>query len=110
MDNTRSLSAFSKRVLIFASVILVLLFVSSAIAYADEGTAYLLYRGTSRVITAPFQGANTMISQSVSQPFPFGIVAGTLNGTMKAVTGVLSGAIDLVRGAAPYAKYAIFFL
>jgi len=105
---------FKIKALLFVPVILAFFFVSTPSVNAgnikDQSTAGLLYRGTSRILTAPMRGASTAINQSTRQPFPFGLVAGTLNGTVQTVAGVLSGAIDLARGAVPYAKYLVFFI
>lgn len=112
MKNTHLFKGYKLKTLIIVALILGFLIIATPPVYAGDkdSTAYLLYRGTSRVITAPFSGASTMLQQTVTRPFPYGMVTGTLNGTMKIVEGVLSGAIDLARGAAPYAKYLVFLL
>ncbi len=44
--------------------------------------------------------------KGAAQSFPFGILAGALRGTVKTFGGVLGGAFNIAKGAAPYAKYA----
>lgn len=46
------------------------------------------------------------ILKGAAQSFPFGILAGALRGTVKTLGGVLGGAFNIAKGAAPYAKYA----
>ena len=48
------------------------------------------------------------ILKGATQSFPFGILAGAMRGTVKTLGGVLGGAFNMARGAAPYAKYAAF--
>lgn len=48
----------------------------------------------------------TEILKGTVSSFPFGIITGTIRGTAKTLKGVLGGSFNVVRGAAPYAKYA----
>ena len=79
----------------------------SPCAYADG--IPLIARGLGRVIFSVLEIPKEMITRS-TQAFPLGLVAGTLGGAVKAVSGTLVGAVDIARGAAPYAKYAVFAL
>ena len=74
-------------------------------AYADS--VGLISRGAGRVIFSVFEIPKAMITYG-TQTFPLGLVAGTVGGTMKAVAGTVVGAVDMARGAAPYAKYLVF--
>lgn len=92
-----------KRLLLF----LVLVFLGSSLlpksAHADG--IPLIARGIGRTLFSVLQLPKDMI-QNGGQAFPLGLVTGAISGTMKAVAGTLVGAVDIARGAAPYAKYA----
>jgi len=77
-------------------------------AYADN--LGLLVRGVAKTVGAVFEIPRAMIEDSGRVMFPFGIVTGAVTGTVKTVGSVLSGALDIAQGAAPYAKYAILFI
>lgn len=64
-------------------------------------------RGVARTIFSVLEIPKDMIVNS-PKAFPLGLIGGTLAGTMKAVTGTVVGAVDIARGAAPYAKYLVF--
>jgi hypothetical protein len=74
--------------------------------YADS-TAYL-FRGLARTLATAFEIPKTVLGMTASSLSPVGLVEGVLSGTMKTVGGLLGASQDLVRGAAPYAKYAVF--
>jgi hypothetical protein len=76
-------------------------------AYADN--IALITRGVARTLFSAFQIPKEMLANA-GHAFPLGLVAGTLNGALKTVVGTVMGAGDIARGAAPYAKYAIFAL
>ena len=76
-------------------------------AYADS--MGLIFRGAAKTVAAAFQIPAGMI-QGSTQAFPLGLVAGAVTGTFKTIGGVLSGGLDMARGAAPYAKYMVFFM
>jgi len=63
--------------------------------------------GTGKMITGAFSIPTEIIKGGVSS-FPFGIITGAIKGTFKTVGYVVSGAFDVAKGAAPYAKYAAF--
>ena len=81
------------------------LLVSSS-AHADVA---LIAQGLAKTVFAVFQLPASMIAGS-TQSFPLGLLTGTVAGTMKMAVGTVIGAADMARGAAPYAKYAIFAL
>jgi len=82
--------------------------VSPQPAFAGAGRdASLIMRGVGKTVGSVFQLPITMLASSTTA-FPFGLLGGAVLGTFKAVGGTLSGAFDIARGAAPYAKYAIF--
>jgi hypothetical protein len=76
-------------------------------AYADN--LALITRGVARTLFSAFQIPKEML-MNAGNAFPLGMVFGAMNGAMKTVVGTVMGAADIARGAAPYAKYAIFAL
>ena len=93
------------------SAFLFLFFVSLKQVYADSigGDMGLITRGVARVLFSAFQIPAGMMANA-GNVFPLGLVAGALSGAVKTVMGTLMGATDIARGAAPYAKYAVFAL
>jgi len=77
--------------------------------FAKSSAGYLM-RGTAKTFLSAFEIPRTMLQHSQQVMFPFGLVTGTVVGAARTVTGTLSGVFDLARGAAPYAKYAIFLV
>ena len=75
-------------------------------AFASIG---LIAQGLAKTVYAVFQLPVSILAGS-TQSFPLGIVTGAVSGSVKAVTGTVMGAVDMARGAAPYAKYAVFAL
>jgi hypothetical protein len=69
-----------------------------------------LIQGTAKTLLSAFEIPRTMLQHSQQMMFPFGLVTGSVVGAARTVTGTLSGVFDLARGAAPFAKYAIFFV
>ena len=69
----------------------------------------LITRGIARTFFSAFEIPKAMASNA-GQAFPLGMLAGTLTGSVRMVAGTLMGATDIARGAAPYAKYMIFFI
>jgi hypothetical protein len=80
-------------------------------AHADVGqdVSYAA-RGASKLVGSMFAIPKAMIQDTGRVMFPFGLVTGAVRGTFQTVTGVVSGAVDLARGGAPYAKYAAMAL
>jgi hypothetical protein len=78
------------------------------------GTAHannaLILRGLARTVTSAFEIPKTMISHSRKVVFPVGIVTGAVEGSLRTVVGTVAGALDIAQGAAPYAKYMLFFV
>lgn len=69
----------------------------------------LILRGTAKTLLSVFQLPGTMLQSSMDS-FPLGLISGAVQGSVNAVMGTLSGVVDIARGAAPYAKYAIFLV
>ena len=67
----------------------------------------LLFRGVAKIVSAVFQVPASMLKGS-TQSFPLGLITGAIGGTAKTLMGAVSGSMDIARGAAPYAKYALF--
>ena len=76
---------------------------------AAAGNGDYLVRGAAKTMFATMEIPRSMISQSTRAPFPVGLVTGAISGVFRTALGIVSGAADLARGAAPYAKYAVFF-
>ncbi|MBI3314041.1 MAG: hypothetical protein HYZ83_07380 [Candidatus Omnitrophica bacterium] len=76
--------------------------------YAQDNIG-LIFRGVARLVGTAFQVPATILRDSITG-FPFGVIGGAVNGSFQAVSGVLSGGMDIARGSAPYAKYAALAL
>ena len=81
------------------------LLVSPDFAFADNN-AYIL-RGVAKILGAAFQLPGQILEKGATE-FPFGILTGTVNGVAQTFWGLLSGSLDVAKGAAPYAKYMFF--
>ena len=79
--------------------------------YADDDTNFAyISRGFFRILTAAFQIPRYLLYKTLSEPIGLGTVDGALTGAYYAVAELSGGALDIARGAAPYAKYMVFFL
>ncbi|MBU3759092.1 MAG: hypothetical protein FGM27_04105 [Candidatus Omnitrophica bacterium] len=72
-----------------------------------ERDAGLILRGVAKTVGSALHVPSQVLA-GTAQSFPLGVVGGAVGGTMKAVGGTLSGAWDIARGSAPYAKYLVF--
>lgn len=93
----------NKRLRLLLIFVLFLLPAAPPAARADD--IGLIFRGVAKTLFSVLQIPGDMIKGS-THVFPLGLIVGAATGTMKAVMGTLSGAADIARGAAPYAKYA----
>ncbi len=92
-------------------ILFILLLKAEPPAYAaDSDNIALVFRGVARTLFSVVEIPRTIIENPGNAPFPLNIVTGTVAGTVKTVAGTVMGAFDIARGAAPYAKYAIFAL
>ncbi len=85
-----------------------LLFLGSGGLFAGNDNLGLIMNGVGKTVVAAAQ-----VPQALSRSggaFPFGIVNAAMGGSMRALQGALNGASDIARGAAPYAKYMLFFI
>ena len=98
-----------KKRFLFPVLLILALTSFNASAYAD-GDIGLIFQGVARTFLSVFEIPRAMMEQSTQVLFPFGIVTGAVTGTVRTVIGTLAGAADIARGAAPYAKYMIFFI
>ena len=71
-------------------------------------TDALIFRGIGKAIVSVLSIPVGVATGAAQGGFPFGMIGGVIRGTANAVGGTLSSAFDLVRGGAPYAKYAAF--
>jgi hypothetical protein len=88
--------------------LLFLCLISLQNVYAESGLP-LVARGAGRTLFSVLEIPKEMIVHG-GQAFPLGLVGGVIGGTMKAVAGTVVGAVDMARGAAPYAKYGLLAL
>lgn len=95
------------RILILWLFLCVLSLVSCPVASANPA---MILRGVAKTVSAVFQIPAAMIVDSSRAVFPFGLISGAIRGTFRTVGGVFSGAVDMARGGAPYAKYAALAL
>ncbi len=79
-----------------------------AVSLADDTGRFAqgLYNTTTGALEIPYQ----VVNSTLTKPFPFGVVDGVLRGTMYSVSKIFGGLFDMGAAAAPYAKYAIFFV
>ncbi len=82
---------------------------ANAAAHASDGDnlRHVLH-GAGQTLFSSMEIPRTILRNSA--PFPFNIVTGAVAGTFRTVAGTVMGAAEMARGAAPYAKYAIFAL
>ena len=81
-------------------------------AFPAEASANpgLILRGLGRTLFSVVEIPRAMIEHSCKVIFPVGIVTGTCAGTYRMLVGTVTGAIEMAQGAAPYAKYMVFFI
>lgn len=91
---------------IFIVVVLSLSTIWEANAGTGDDVAYAS-RGAGKMISGVFAVPQCMLQDSTRVMFPFGLVTGAIRGVAKTVGNVVSGAVDMARGASPYAKYAV---
>jgi len=88
------------------SLVLGVLFTSSPVfAEVGEDISYAA-QGATQIVGSAFAIPKAMLQDSGHVMFPFGLVTGAIRGTVQTVTGLVGGAMNVARGAAPYAKYA----
>ncbi len=99
---------FKKSVMVLClSLAFVCLVTVDARASQDTGRFVQgLYNTTTGALEIPYQ----LVNSTLTKPFPFGVVDGAVRGTMYSVTKIFGGLFDMGAAAAPYAKYAIFFV
>lgn len=99
----------NKKHLLFIIFFLILLHLFHAGPVYAQDNVGLIFQGIAKLIGTAFQVPATVIRSSFTG-FPFGIIGGAINGSFQAVSGVLTGGMDIARGSAPYAKYAALAL
>ena len=66
--------------------------------------------GFMRLLMAPFQIPYQAFDGTVRGPLVMGTVGGVFRGAFYTVSDLVGGVFDMVAAAAPYAKYAVFFV
>ena len=99
----------SHALFLFAGLWACLSFQTFAYAGTGRDAAYIT-RGAGRIVGSVFAIPKAMLQDSTCVLFPFGIVTGAVRGTVQMVGGIVGGTVDVVRGSAPYAKYAALAL
>lgn len=97
-----------KKNLVILALLLTALTSFGTPAYADS--IGLIFQGVAKTLFSVFQLPKAMWAYTTELGFPVGLVAGTVLGTVDTVLSTLGGAADIARGAAPYAKYAVFLI
>ena len=92
------------------SIGLVALFLTVFLVPEAYANVPLILRGLGKTLFSVFEIPRTIIGQSTAGLFPLSLVTGTVMGSVRMVMGTLGGAFDLVQGAAPFAKYALFLV
>jgi len=98
---------FLRRKFIFSLVLLSFFMVGRAEAGRNEA---LIVNGVAKTISSAFAIPFGILGGAAQNGFPFGLVTGAVQGTFSAVGKAVSGAADIARGGAPYAKYAALAL
>lgn len=93
----------------FLLVTLVVALFMPPLARAGRNEAYIS-RGIQRTLFSTVEIPRTMIEHSKRMIFPVGLLTGAIAGTFRTLVGTAAGAADIARGAAPYAKYLVFFV
>lgn len=88
------------------SILLSLMLAFFAPQALAKSTDALLFRGVGKALGAVLSIPVGMATGAAQGGFPFGMIGGVVRGTASAVGSTISGAFDLARGGAPYAKYA----
>ena len=88
---------------------ILLLFIFCVFTTPVHAAVNQVLRGAGRTLFSVVEIPKSIVQQS-TRSFPLGIVTGTVQGTYRAVAGTVSGVVDMAVGAAPYAKYLIFFI
>ena len=87
------------------------IFPPEPLLYADHAENFShISRGFTRVLGAAFQIPLYLVRKTLSEPPGLGTVDGALTGTFYAVKELSEGIFQIGAGAAPYAKYALFFI
>lgn len=97
------------RFVTFSLLFLVLFAAASRPVYAGGENLQLIFSGLARTVFSVVKLPVTILASS-TKSFLLGLITGVFKGTAEVIGGTLGGAFDTARGAAPYAKYAIFAL
>ena len=98
-----------KQKLFFVSVLGFLFILSSHLFADDVQNVNYVERGFYRILSGPFEIPKQLFQRTFNEPLLIGTVDGALTGTVSALSNVLGGLFDVVRGTLPYAKYGPFF-
>jgi len=76
--------------------------------YVYAGGIGLVFQGVARIVGSVLQVPIHLVSRTAQDPFPIGLVTGTLEGAFYLLAEAVAGTGQIAAGAAPYAKYLVF--
>jgi len=98
-----------KHKIVFGLFLLLLFLPTPLFAEGYQDTNRFTY-GFRRILMAPFRIPYSTLRGTFYGPPVTGTLGGAVSGTFQTVNDLLGGAFDMAASAAPYAKYAIFFI
>ena len=98
-----------KRKVVIGFLVL-LLFLPSPLFAKEYRDTNRFVSGFWRIFMAPFRLPFYMVKGTIYGPPIVGTAQGVVVGTFSTVTDLVGGIFDMAAAAAPYAKYAIFFV
>lgn len=94
----------------FAALIIFFLLSKPLYALVDSRDTASFMNGFKKVALSAFQLPIQTVKSTLQGPIGLGTVEGVVGGTVHTVTNAVGGVFDMAAAAAPYAKYAIFFV
>ena len=87
-----------------------LLILLPATVFAEYQDTNRFTYGFRRMLMAPFRLPYNTLRGTFYGPPVTGTLGGVMSGTFQTVNDLMGGAFDMAASAAPYAKYALFFI
>jgi len=96
-----------KKCVLAGFVLTFLIGIMPSFAIADDAENIAGFaNGFTRILSSAFQLPIKLATDTLTQPFPLGILYGVVDGTVSTVTNLVGGTFEMAAAAAPYAKYA----